>query len=396
MTPYLTWLLLPFALLLLAASLLLLFQGLANLLPERGAPATSSLVQVPPYVVLMPAHNEEAIIGATVRATLARMGPTGRLLVIADNCTDATAKRARAAGAEVSERHHAQEKGKGFALAHGITQLTDSPPEVVVVLDADCAVDGDAIETLVVQAHARQRPIQARYDMLAPHGAGLKQRMAAFAWDFRGRFRAEGFRRAGLPCQLMGSGMAFPWPLLERVSLASGHLVEDLKLGMDCALVGRTPLLYPSAVVSSHFPTNEQGARSQRQRWEHGHLSMVFSQAPPLFWKALCRGNGPMLAMVLDMCVPPLALLVLLAVMFAALVAVLGALGWVSAWLAVVGAVNLALIAFPVLMGWWCVGRRWIGIGELLTAPAYVLRKIPVYVGFVFRRQAQWIRTRRD
>lgn len=396
MTTALSWLLLPFGLLLLAAALLLLFQGLASLLPERRSPADVTLPHVPSHVVLMPAHNEEDIIESTVKGTLALMDPGGRLLVIADNCTDDTAGRARAAGAEVSERHHEFEKGKGFALAHGISQLAGQPPDVVVVLDADCDTRPGAINALVKQAHLRQRPVQARYDMLAPDGASLKQRMAAFAWDFKGRFRAEGFRRVGLPCQLMGSGMAFPWPLLQRVSLASGHLVEDLKLGMDFALVQSAPVLYPNAVVSSQFPTNEQGARSQRQRWEHGHLSMVFSAAPALFRQAITRGNGPLLAMVLDMCVPPLALLVMLAVLYGALVFALAAVGWVEPWLMMMGMMSLGLIGTTVMLGWWRVGRRWIGMGELLTAPVYVLRKIPVYLGFLFKRQAQWIRTRRD
>ena len=137
MTTVLSWLLLPLVLLLLAAALLLLFQGLASLLPNRKEPDDMALPGMPSHVVLMPAHNEEDIIESTVKATLAHLPPGGRLLVIADNCTDETAARARAAGAEVSERHHASDKGKGFALAHGIAKLAAQPPDVVVVLDAD-------------------------------------------------------------------------------------------------------------------------------------------------------------------------------------------------------------------------------------------------------------------
>lgn len=396
MSTILTWALLPFGLLLLGLATLLLFQGLATLLPEGESTGNASLPRVPRHVVLMPAHDEEDIIEATVRKVLAQLGPHGCLLVVADNCTDATAQRALEAGAEVTVRHHADERGKGFALAHGIRHLGAAPPQVVVVLDADCEAQPGAIQMLAEQAHCRQRPVQGRYDMLATEGAGLKQRMAAFAWDFRGRFRAEGFRRAGLPCQLMGSGMAFPWPLLQKVNLASGHLVEDLKLGMDCAQAGYAPVLYPAAVVSSHFPTNEQGTRSQRQRWEHGHLSMVVSMAPSLLRSAITRRNGALLAMVLDMCVPPLALLVMLSALYGGLIGTLSLAGWVLPWLLTLALVNVAIIGIAVLFGWWRVGRRWIRMVELLTAPAYVVQKIPVYLGFLARRQAQWIRTRRD
>lgn len=396
MTTALSLLLLPLGLLLLAAALLLLVQGFATLLPERRDTTGSAPQPAPSHVVLMPAHNEEGIIQSTAQHVMTQLGPQGRLLVIADNCTDNTASRARATGAEVSERFHATNRGKGFALAHGIAQLAQDPPQVVLVLDADCEVQPGSLDMLAVQAHARQRPVQARYDMLAPEGAGLKQRMAAFAWDFRNRFRAEGYRRLGLPCQLMGSGMAFPWPLLQGVNLNNGHLVEDLKLGLDFALNRHAPVLFPSAFVFSQFPTNQQGAQSQRQRWEHGHIGMVISQGPPLFGKAVATGNGPLLAMVLDMCVPPLALLVMLAGFYSALVGVLALLGWVAPWLTALGLLSLVLIGSAVAMGWWRVGRRWIGALELLTAPLYALRKVPLYLGFFFKRQSQWIRTRRD
>lgn len=383
-------------LLLLLWAVLLTFQGLASLLPDREDASDEPSAAAPRYAVLMPAHNEEAIIESTVRGTLQRMGGNGRLLVVADNCTDATAALARGAGAEVVERQQAQQRGKGYALAHGLAQLADDPPDVVVVLDADCTVEADTLDILVAAAQRLQRPIQGRYDMLPPEGAGRQQRIAAFAWDFRSRFRAEGYRRLGLPCQLMGSGMAFPWPLLQRVSLANGHLVEDLKLGLDLARIGSAPLLLPAAVLSSHFPMNEQGAQSQRQRWEHGHLSMVFSSAPTLLREAIGQRKGALLAMVLDMSVPPLAFLVLSAVLNAGLITALAVVGWVAPPVAMMGLVSLLLTGASVLLGWWRVGRRWIGAGELLTTPLYVLRKLPVYAAFLSRKQLNWIRTRRD
>lgn len=392
----LSWALLPVGLLLLAAALLLAFQGLACLLPERADTTETFRGEIPRHVVIMPAHDEAAIIETTVKETLQRIGDKGRLLVIADNCTDETAALARAAKAQVVERHHASERGKGFALAHGIAQLADDPPDVVVILDADCKVGADSIDVLATQAHAHQRPIQGRYDMRPPNGAGLKQRMAAFAWDFRARVRAEGYRRAGLPCQLMGSGMAFPWPLLQRVSLANGHLVEDLKLGLDFARIRCAPMLCPAAVVSSEFPVNEQGARSQRQRWEHGHLGMIFSSGPALLWEAIKHRNGALLALVLDMSVPPLAFLAMTTALYTGLLAVLAAAGWIAPWVLVVGLCASAVIGGAVMLGWWLVGRRWISTSELFTVPMYVVGKIPVYLAFLSRKQLNWIRTRRD
>jgi cellulose synthase/poly-beta-1,6-N-acetylglucosamine synthase-like glycosyltransferase len=383
--------------LLLALVGIIAVQALASVLLPRGqAAGAGASAQAPSFYILMPAHDEEGIIAASVASTLAKLPANGRLLVIADNCSDQTAAVARAAGAQVTERHDTGLRGKGYALAHGAAELKATRPDVVIVLDADCEVLPGSLAMLAAEAHRLQRPVQGMYDMRAPEGAGLVQRMAAFAWDFRTRLRAEGYRRMGLPCQLLGSGMAFPWALLDHVDLATGHIVEDLKLGLDCASIRKAPQFLPEALVFSTFPTNQQGEKSQRQRWEHGHMSMVVSEAPRLLWKALSSGNGGLLALTLDMCVPPLALLGLLLAVHAALAAALFALGWVPwpvLWLAMG---NVALLVGVIGVGWWRAGRRWVRLSELLFVPWYVLRKLPIYLKFLTKRQMNWIRTRRD
>jgi cellulose synthase/poly-beta-1,6-N-acetylglucosamine synthase-like glycosyltransferase len=382
---------------LLALVALLALQTLASFLPwRRHAITDSAHAPVPSTVVLMPAHDEAEIIEAMVSQALKALPPGGRLLVVADNCTDDTAARARSAGADVVERFDAHLRGKGYALAHGVNHLRPAPPQVVLVVDADCEAAPGSLAAIATAAHQLQRPVQAMYDMVAPAGAGLMQRMAAFAWDFRTRLRAEGYRRLGLPCQLMGSGMAFPWPLLQQVNLATGHIVEDLKLGLDCAQVRKPPQFFPAALVSSSFPTNEQGSQSQRKRWEHGHLSMVAAHAPRLLWQALSRGNVGLLALTLDMCVPPLALLVVLLGAQAAGAALLAWFGLVWPGVATLSLIAFALLVVTVFAGWCKAGRRWISLTELLSVPWYILRKLPLYLGFLRRRQASWIRTRRD
>lgn len=363
----------------------------------RREPPELLTCQTPSFVVLMPAHNEENIIAHHVSSVRKAIGAKGWLLVVADNCTDATASSAIAAGAQVIQRQDPTHRGKGYALAFGLDHLrSGSPPEIVIVLDADCQVSGNALEQLARAAYRLQRPVQGQYDMLAPPDSPLRLRMAAFAWDFRGRFRAHGYLNMGLPCQLMGSGMAFPWPVISRVDLATGHLVEDMKLGLDCARQGYAPVLLPSALVTSEFPSNEAGAQSQRKRWEHGHLGMVASSAPPLLAEAVRNRNIPLLAMTIDMCVPPLALLSLLVVSHALLTASLTLTGLAPAWVGAFGLMGLSVLLAIVMVGWSRVGRRWVSALELATVPWYVLQKLPVYAGFLLKRQAQWIRTRRD
>ncbi|MFT3812135.1 MAG: glycosyltransferase family 2 protein [Acidovorax sp.] len=395
-TTFISWALLVIGLVLLLLVTLLTLQVAASLLPQHTGQAPKADALHPSTVVLMPAHNEAEIIESMVAQALRVLPAGASLLVVADNCTDDTAARARAAGAEVLERIDPHLRGKGYALAHGVSHLRHAPPEIVVIMDADCVAEPGSLAAIAAEAHRLQRPVQAMYDMVAPPNAGLMQRMAAFAWDFRTRLRAEGFRRLGLPCQLMGSGMAFPWPLLQQVNLATGHIVEDLKLGLDCALAGKPPQLLPSALVSSSFPTNEQGSQSQRKRWEHGHLSMVASQAPGLLRRSLAHRNIGLATLTLDMCIPPLALFTLLIGAQAVAASLLSWLGWVWPIVAILSIAAFFILALTVLIGWWKVGRRWISFGELMSIPWYILRKIPLYLGFLTRRQISWIRTRRD
>ena len=85
-----------------------------------------------------------------------------------------------------------------------------------------------------------------------------------------------------------------------------------MKLGIDFVIAGHAPLFEKRAKVTSRFPTNEAGLVSQRRRWEHGHLSMIVDMLPPLVKRGIRDGRGALLAIALDLTIPPLSLLVLL------------------------------------------------------------------------------------
>ena len=100
----------------------------------------------------MPAHNESAAIAATLEDIKAQLRAGDRLLVVADNCTDDTAAVARLSGAEVVERQDSERIGKGYALDWGLRHLDKDPPDVVVMIDADCRLAEGAIDRLTAPA----------------------------------------------------------------------------------------------------------------------------------------------------------------------------------------------------------------------------------------------------
>jgi cellulose synthase/poly-beta-1,6-N-acetylglucosamine synthase-like glycosyltransferase len=394
----LEYLLSAVAVVLLVPCLVLLVQVLAALLPPQVKPALLPGVKDQPLSVclLMPAHNEAAGIVPVLQALLPQLNLQTRLLVVADNCTDTTADLVRAAAGttggrvQVVERHNTTLRGKGYALDHGVQHLRGNPPDVVLVVDADCTVQPGSIATLAQQCVASQRPTQSLYLMQSPSGASVKTRLAEFAWLVKNKVRALGYHRLGLPCQLMGTGMAFTWGQISTAKLDTGHIAEDMQLGVELARAGTPPMFCPGALVTSFFPTAAEGLQTQRTRWEHGHLGVIVSELPRLLLQALATGNGQLLALAFDLCVPPLALLTLLVGGLVLASAALGPLPLILSTLAFLA------LGLAVLLAWWQFGRGVISFRQLCGVPLYVLAKIPLYFYFLVKRQASWVRSKRE
>lgn len=372
--------------------LVLIVQACAALLPRRTRVGVSAgNIR---GAVLVPAHDEEAGIGRTLQVLLPQLAPGDRLVVVADNCTDRTAEVARGCGATVVERHDPAQRGKGFALDFGLRALEQNPPDVVVIVDADCLVSAGGLQRLVDEAARTGRPVQAAYVMSPPPSAGVKDRVSAFAFRFKNLVRPLGLSRLGLPCLLTGTGMAFPWPLLREAKLGHGNIVEDMQLGIDLAAVGRPPLFCPGVEVSGELPAGAAAAVRQRTRWEHGHLQTLLTQTPRLLWAAVRQGRPELLGLALELSVPPLSMLFLL---WAVGVTVL-ALAWLAGAsvgpVALLTGAGLGAVA-AILAAWARFGRRELPPVALLAAPLYVLGKAPIYFRFLFNRQKAWVRTER-
>jgi cellulose synthase/poly-beta-1,6-N-acetylglucosamine synthase-like glycosyltransferase len=346
--------------------------------------------------VLVPAHNESRGLLPTLEDIKRQLRPGDRLLVVADNCTDDTAAVAAAAGAEVIERHDPTRRGKGFALDFGIQHLSSAPPNILIMIDADCRIAANAIPRLAGLCAASHRPVQALYLMSAPANSRINQQVAEFAWRVKNWLRPLGLWALGLPCQLMGTGMAFPWDVIRSVDLANGWLVEDLKLGLDLTSQGHPPLFCPSALVSSQFGSSAKAARTQRERWERGHISMILTTAPQLLYRAVTTGNWSLLALTLDLTVPPLSLLAMLVVATVVITAVCALLGF-AFWPLIVSAAALATFVLAAFLAWLKCGRDVVPIGTVISIPLYILGKLGLYRIKIFNKtDAQWVRTDRS
>jgi glycosyltransferase involved in cell wall biosynthesis len=224
MSTLIGFLLLVDALVLALPALVFFIECAAALLPapSRAAVAPPGRLRI---AVLIPAHDEAGSIGATVSALLPELREGDFLLVVADNCTDATAAIAEAAGARVVRRTDGERRGKGYALEFGIAHLAADPPDGVEVIDADCRARPGSVRRLAEFAVEHGRPAQADNLLTLPEGASPLASLSVLAFLVRNRVRPTGLRRLSLPCHLMGTGMAFPWHVLRKAPPTGAHLV---------------------------------------------------------------------------------------------------------------------------------------------------------------------------
>lgn len=342
--------------------------------------------------VVIPAHNEESGVAATIRLARAGLDSADRMIVIADNCTDDTAASARAEGAEVIERSDASRRGKGYALQAGVDYLRVDPPETIVFLDADCAPRGGAIERIARLAVDHQRPVQALYLARPAVEAGAASAVSAFAWLLINRVRMAGLQAIGGFSRLTGSGMAFPWTLIANRALASGEIVEDLALTVTLVEAGSAPLLDIGALIETDLARSTTGAATQRARWELGSMRLAFRRARALLAKGVA-GDWRALLMGLDLLIPPLT--VLFAIIVAGLaISIPFALGGQQG--ALVAFFDAGLIfAVSVAAAWFAYGRSVLPPRTLSGLGPYLLGKLRVYGGEGRKSARGWTRTDR-
>ena len=371
---------------------------LVTLLFDTPTPPTpDSLAPTVSFRILVPAHNEAGIIGKTLANLIAALDSSPEtIILVADNCTDNTATIARSFGVTVLERHDTTLRGKGFALEYGAHFLRENnPPDILVVMDADCETTKHSLSALINQVAESGKPAQMAYIMRVIKDASIKQKIAGFAWLIKNQIRPIAIEIMGLPGALSGTGMALPWQALETVKIGHDDIVENMLLSIDCAINGFTPAFCADAVVYSDFPEQSSAEDTQRTRWEHGHLQTILQQLPVIVKESWRQKDWRLFAMALDIGVPPLSLLVMLSLGgLMALLLLLLATKTATAF-------QLLLLSFfyftAMLTGiWWRYGQEYLSAKELSGIPQYVISKLSIYFTFIFKRQKEWVRTERD
>jgi len=325
----------------------------------------------PRVTVLVPAHDEEALLADCLTALRDQDYPPERVrvIVLADRCGDGTAAVARDLGAEVLEREEGT-PGKGSLLRWALERLAgeDRPAGLLAVVDADASASPGLLRACARLAAGGAHAVQAHHGVRRA-GESVLGRLTEASARAR-RHVLAGREVLGLAAPLLGTGMVFRPEALAAGWRAEG-LAEDRELGARLVLEGMRPAFAAGVEVLSEGPGDLAAARTQRLRWVRGEAAVARALAPPLLRLAL-RG-GPLgrlvpLELAVDLMIPSLSFR---AACLALLAAVAAAAGSFPVTVAAVAA--LAVEALPFVAGLLEQGVR--GLTALAAAPLYVAWK---------------------
>ncbi|MEJ1963995.1 MAG: glycosyltransferase family 2 protein [Gammaproteobacteria bacterium] len=348
------------------------------------------------FDIIVPAHNEEAVLGRVIATVKQVDWPADgfRVIVVADNCTDSTASVARAAGAIALERHDTERRGKGYALDYAFAQCRkDGFAEAFVIIDADAEVSTNLLEAVARRMEQGAQAVQVHYGV-SNANASWRTRLLSIAKASFHIVRSRARERLGLSCGIRGNGWAVTPGLLERVPYRAFSLTEDLEYGIDLGLAGYRVHYADEAHSNAEMVSAEKAAGKQRQRWEQGRFQLIRTKTGTLLLEALKQRSRVCMDLALDLLVLPVSYVALNAGLLL-LVAAL-AFAWKSSfapwlWLGV-GCVG-ALVLY-ILRGWQLSGAGMRGLLDLARAPFFIAWKIIIMLSR--RESKEWVRTTRE
>ncbi len=359
----------------------------------RGSNDLQSPAESRRFIALIPAHNEEVLLGRLLDSLTSAEYPRNRfdVAVVADNSTDSTADVARRAGVTVFERFDAVDKGKGQAL-RWLMQRIDLPAyDAVFIVDADAVVSPNVFEA-ANDAFGRGARLVQVYDGVHNRDESPAAGLRALAFDLHNRVRPMGQEVLGISVGLMGNGMFISTELLQGDAWDSYGLAEDMEAHAKLVARGERVHYVDEAYALAEMPASLTDSAGQNERWEAGRIDVARRHAPALALQALRERSWPKAATAIDLSVPPQSAQLLLAGLSLVLARLVGpplSLK-LALWTVVAQAAYLTL-------GLARLGRSGARLRDLLHAPGYVLWKASLYVRVLGGRGSKaWTRGHRE
>ena len=238
------------------------------------------------FMAIIPAHNEEKVVGNLIESLRQQNYPKELydIYVIADNCTDSTAKVAKEAGAIVYERFDPDHKTKGYALQWFLKQKIEENADydAFFVFDADNIVDKNFIVNMNKKLCQGEDVVQGYRDIKNPTDNWITAGYALFYWTMHRLYHLARYN-IGLSPLLNGTGFMVRFDVVKPNGWETETLTEDIEFSLKRIIQGKKLGWATDAIVYDEQPTSFKQSWSQRSRWTVGHMQCIKRYTVELF-----------------------------------------------------------------------------------------------------------------
>ncbi|HBR02790.1 MAG TPA: glycosyl transferase [Ruminiclostridium sp.] len=347
------------------------------------------------FALLIPARNEETVIGELVQSLLKQDYPKELfdVYVIPNNCTDGTEAAARNAGAKIISLTK-QVRCKGDALHESIDRLMQGHYDVFCVFDADNVADPQFLAQMNRAFCSGARVAKARMEAKNPYDSWIAGCYGLYFSTFNFFFnRARS--NLGLSAKLVGTGFAVSCDFLREIGgWNTDTLAEDAEFSAQCALAGERVWWVPGAVTYDEEPNSFRLSMIQRRRWCSGIMQVAKIKLPQLLqsWR---RDTWPRtLDFIMFLFAPFVQSLSVISLLLSFGLALAGGaeaatdLLAVSAGTAASSYLGTTLLAAAVAYGSGHRDKRI--VKSVLTFPVFMVSWIPLQVLSLFCKTTKW------
>lgn len=368
-----------------------------------GKPKTFTASKNHKYAVVISARNERDVIGQLIKSIKEQNYPSDMLdvFVIADNCTDDTAKVAKNAGAFVYERFNTAKVGKGYALDWMFDIIKKEYDykeyEAFMVFDADNILDRNYVAEM-------NKVFDNGYRIITSYrnskNFGSNWISAGYSlWFLReAKFLNNSRMQLNTSCAISGTGFLVSADIINKNGGWIHHLLtEDIEFTIDSVIHGEKIGYCADAVLYDEQPTLFKQSYTQRLRWAKGFYQ-VFSNYGSKLFRSAVKGSFSSFDML--MTVLPSMLLTLVSFIINAVAVPLGILSGspeTEVLLQTLGQTIFNFYGLFFILGAITTITEWQHIHSskgkiimnLFTFPVFMLSYVPIAVIAIFKK-VEW------
>ena len=362
--------------------------------PEREYDKPAERVR---FAVLVPAHDEELLIGRLCRSLLEVRYPRDlfAVYVVADNCSDRTAAVCGEYPVNVIERRDQDHAGKGHAISWAVGKIPLERFDAVLIVDADNIVDPGILEELNLMINGGEQAIQC-HNAVGNRDDSWFTQLLYVSRTMCNHLYHHSKHKLGLSSYLMGNGICFTTGLLRAKGWTAFSVGEDWEYYAQLIGDGKRIGFALRAKVFHQESRSLAQATPQRLRWSSGRFQVLKRYGFGLLVRGLVSRDLFTVDASMPLVFPNYSLQINLTVLLL-----------LAAWLlpstnlaTLIVFVSLLLLAAQVMLfvlGVYLSGSAWKVVRAMLHVPFFLAWKGVIDVLSITRiyRAKKWVRTAR-